>query len=409
MKIKTLILSTVAAAGLSTGAMAADLGVILPSLDICDAQGASGLMISGSNNCLVISGSVEYTLTYGEFGAASSAASAASKGTDFPADTTMDWKSQVVSTLKFVATSDTDIGAAVATIELKDTQGATENLVTASGVTVSQATVAIGGSGAFLQVGVGGQPKDAAGHAHDKHLWSSAGPTTGGQYIFTSFDLGNGMSASASLENTASATAATAGTVVGTLAYDMSGFSAYVTGAAGGLFAATAITWAAEAGVAYKDDMYSVSLNAAYDQSTAWKATAALGWTYDIFTLGATGEVTMSAAAVLGYKVDGTASVKVSDTVTLSAGAGYHVAGAVSNVVADVKVAVVLTDTLDAALKANIDYQLSAPSALGYGVGAELTWKPGSGVEGKLGAEYGQSTAGATTWNVSTGLSKSFD
>ncbi len=66
MKIRSLLLGSVAAAGLSTGAFAADLGV-LPSFDICDDLGLSGLTISSEDNCLVITGGVEYTFTWGDY------------------------------------------------------------------------------------------------------------------------------------------------------------------------------------------------------------------------------------------------------------------------------------------------------------------------------------------------------
>jgi hypothetical protein len=67
MKIRSLLLGSVAAAGLSTGgAYAADLGV-LTSLDVCDALGLSGLTISSDTNCLQITGEVKYKFTWGDY------------------------------------------------------------------------------------------------------------------------------------------------------------------------------------------------------------------------------------------------------------------------------------------------------------------------------------------------------
>src|SRR3954463_1058751 len=66
MKLKSLILGSVAAAGLSTGAFAADLGV-LTSLDVCDSLGISGLTISSDTNCLQISGGVSYEFNWGDY------------------------------------------------------------------------------------------------------------------------------------------------------------------------------------------------------------------------------------------------------------------------------------------------------------------------------------------------------
>src|SRR5690606_40077511 len=66
MKIRSLLLGSVAAAGLSTGAFAADLGV-LTSLDVCDALGLSGLTISSDTNCLQITGEVKYEFNWGDY------------------------------------------------------------------------------------------------------------------------------------------------------------------------------------------------------------------------------------------------------------------------------------------------------------------------------------------------------
>ncbi len=67
MKIRNLLLGSIALAGLSTtGAHAADLGV-LTSLDVCDALGLSGLTISSDTNCLQITGEVKYKLTWGDY------------------------------------------------------------------------------------------------------------------------------------------------------------------------------------------------------------------------------------------------------------------------------------------------------------------------------------------------------
>src|SRR6188768_1377557 len=66
MKIRSLILGSIAAAGLSTAGFAADLGV-LTSLDVCDALGLSGLTISSDTNCLQISGGVSYEMRFGDY------------------------------------------------------------------------------------------------------------------------------------------------------------------------------------------------------------------------------------------------------------------------------------------------------------------------------------------------------
>ncbi len=66
MKIRSLLLGSVAAAGLATTGYAADLGVVT-SLDICDELGLSGLTISSDDNCLVISGEVKFEYNIGDY------------------------------------------------------------------------------------------------------------------------------------------------------------------------------------------------------------------------------------------------------------------------------------------------------------------------------------------------------
>ena len=67
MKIRSLLLGSIAAAGLSTSAFAADVPQVLTTLDLCDALGLTGLTISSDNNCLQISGEVKYEFNWGDY------------------------------------------------------------------------------------------------------------------------------------------------------------------------------------------------------------------------------------------------------------------------------------------------------------------------------------------------------
>jgi len=67
MKIKSLILGSVAAAGLSTAPLAAGIETVLTSLDVCDALNISGLTLSSSDNCLQITGGVKYEFKWGDY------------------------------------------------------------------------------------------------------------------------------------------------------------------------------------------------------------------------------------------------------------------------------------------------------------------------------------------------------
>ena len=106
MKIRSLLLGSVAAAGLSTGgAYAADLGV-LTSLDICDSLGLSGLTISSDTNCLQITGEVKYAFSWGDYSGDSGVYIDTEAGTwDADAeDGAPDWDSRFDAWIKFVAT-----------------------------------------------------------------------------------------------------------------------------------------------------------------------------------------------------------------------------------------------------------------------------------------------------------------
>src|SRR5690349_19091193 len=125
MKIRSLLLGSVAAAGLSTGAFAADLGV-LTSLDVCDSLGLSGLTISSDTNCLQITGEVKYKFTWGDFGDAITVPTPADGGigVGIGGDGLNDWRSRFDAWIKFVATADSDFGPAKAVLKLKQTTAA---------------------------------------------------------------------------------------------------------------------------------------------------------------------------------------------------------------------------------------------------------------------------------------------
>jgi hypothetical protein len=123
MKIRSLLLGSVAAAGLSTGgAYAADLGV-LTSLDICDSLGLSGLTISSDTNCLQITGEVKYAFSWGDYsGDSDTYISTMDDAWDADADDgAPDWNSRFDAWIKFVATAESDFGPAKAVIKIKRT------------------------------------------------------------------------------------------------------------------------------------------------------------------------------------------------------------------------------------------------------------------------------------------------
>ena len=157
MKIKSLILGSVAAVGLSTGAMAADLGTVLTNLDVCDALGATGLTISSDTNCLIISGEVSYSFTWGDYNNSTVYATNVITGASYTlmapggaAGTELDWNSDVAANLRFEALADSSFGTARAVINLDYANGYTvvnETWVSSpSALTVDEAFVSVGDS-----------------------------------------------------------------------------------------------------------------------------------------------------------------------------------------------------------------------------------------------------------------------
>src|SRR3954464_4405467 len=138
MKIRSLLLGSVALAGLTTAGYAADLGVVT-SLDVCDELGLSGLTISSDDNCLVITGNVSFEYDLGNYkGAAGDHAyqtfANANNGSKYSVVDDIgfsDSNADVDSWLKFVGTANSDFGPASATIKLiqENNDGLTDSTV----------------------------------------------------------------------------------------------------------------------------------------------------------------------------------------------------------------------------------------------------------------------------------------
>jgi hypothetical protein len=260
MKLKSLILGTVAAAGLSTGAFAADLGV-LTSLDVCDSLGISGLTISSDTNCLQISGGVSYEFNWGDYRRSANFdqlppnpwADADDGNNDFAVNgyavngntgenEWLDYESKVEAWLRVVGTADSDFGPAKAVIGLHQVSryrttnagySATDNATVAGaggyfgqgvngdstqGLELSEAYVSIGDS-TVIMAGLRKDGKDGSiGNFDDDTpfnylgtfgssitdgglLFKDGAPIFGGASIQVVSDLGNGVSVGVGLEN----------------------------------------------------------------------------------------------------------------------------------------------------------------------------------------------------------------
>lgn len=271
MKLKSLILGSVAAAGLSTAGFAADLGV-LTSLDVCDELGLAGLTISSDTNCLQISGKVSYTFEYGNFGRAGYVIGQGpfpgpnndgNVSVDRPSDIAgNDWNSKVETLLKFVGTASSDFGPARVVINLRqrDYTRARDGITTfdgdAHGLRMEDAYVQVGDT-TILSAGKKGsifnegddEPFNFTGlfisKDADTGVWE--GPVRkGGHVIQLEHQFGEGFIGKIGLEalnreNIAAGIPPTgnavtdAGSLIGVIEYAGNGVTAHISGSIGGL------------------------------------------------------------------------------------------------------------------------------------------------------------------------------
>jgi hypothetical protein len=318
MKLKSLILGSVAAAGLSTAGFAADLGV-LTSLDVCDELGLSGLTISSDTNCLQISGGVSYEFVWGDFRSeATVAATHDSNRAISIGNAPTDWNSKVEAWLKFVGTASSDFGPAKAVIKIKEVDFMRVNRTTAAGVVttaydndgernglyVDEAYVSIGDTTVIMA----GKKGSIANLGDDEPfnylgLFGSDGidgkgvgidgdtSYLGGHVIQVVSDLGNGVSVGVGLENlngtskplplagddVVSQAAFTHGTLVGVVSYAGESLTAHLTGAAFGILDGTVESWALHAGATGTFDAFKVRGAIAYWDNVKFNGQTALG------------------------------------------------------------------------------------------------------------------------------------
>jgi hypothetical protein len=449
MKIRSLLLGSVAAAGLSTGAAyAADLGV-LTSLDVCDNLGLSGLTISSDTNCLQITGEVKYKFTWGDYRDDVTYI-------ETPDDTTTwiddnganDWESRFDAWIKFVATASSDFGPAKAVIKLKETdnsrvQGYTyasgSNVsstfvtsttvgsvtvtgtasVTASGtfasgvsyatysgsdtngVVMDEAYVSIGDStvisagkkGSIMNKG-DDEPLNWLGLFNAENVDNGVGWMAdigdGGHVIQIETDLGNGLSAKVGLENLNGGASDQTGTAVGVLAYSGDGLSAHITVAADGLLAGEIQDWGVHAGFAGTFDNFKVVAAGAFDSTDYWNVLASASATFDMFTIAGSVEAA-SDGDYLG--AGGSITAAVTEGVTLNVGGRWASYNSDESYEVAASVAASVTENLT--LTGTVGYVSSEDSSTDTFYGsAKLAWAPGgdaftSSVKGTITSDGG--------------------
>lgn len=414
MKIRNLLLGSVAIAGLSTGgAYAADLGV-LTSLDVCDSLGLSGLTISSDTNCLQISGSVEYDFTWGDYrlDAFSNSPDESIRGTNYVgADYgSNNWESKVDAWLKFVGTASSDFGKAKAVIKLESVEqtlasasGTYTSVYTSTGdddtsgnVYIDEAYVSIGDStiitaGKADSIFNDGDDVDLGwlqlfnSADVDDGVGDSTSIDTGGHVIQLTTQFGDGFSGGVALENLASADYQ-GGTLVGVVAYAGDGISAHASFKADGILNGNIDEWATHAGFAGTFDNFKVVVAGAFDSNDYWNVLASASATFDMFEIAGSVE-----AAEDDYTgAAGSISATVSDGIKLNVGGrwaddngtdGYEIA---AGIVADV------TETLK--LTGQVGYADNSVDDVFYG-SLEAAWAPGGGytssVKGTLSSDGG--------------------
>jgi len=422
MKIRSLLLGSAAAAGLATGAYAAD-PLTMTALDTCDALGKTGITISSDTDCVQISGEVKYEFNWGDYKGAqmlTTVAHANGAGTavtimdnDGAAGLELDWDSKLEWNIKLVATADSDGGPVSATIKIKEVQQwINQNEVYIAGkapaggvavpgtggdhtfgVITDEAYVSIG-DGTVIMIGKKGsimnkgddEPFNFLGLFNsdkvDKGvLWGAVpfGINDGGHVIQVVSDLGNGVSVGVGAENLNGGTApgvpgasTAAGTLVGVLSYTGEGITAHITGVAAGFLDGTIERYAVHAGFTGTFDMIKVRAAVAADNSGYFNALGTIEATFEMFKLALSAE----AASGGDYGVGGSISATVSDGVTIAVGGRFYndAAGPDAYQVA-AQVAAMVTETIKITAEGGI-YGNNAGVSTPY-VSAEVAYAPG--------------------------------
>jgi hypothetical protein len=386
MKIRSLLLGSVAAAGLSTAGFAADLGVVT-SLDVCDELGLSGLTISSDDNCLVITGGITMEYSYGDYnnGDEATDGDAAVDGQHITVlDIDDEWAAVLVADADGVSDSCLDIKL------LSENISATADPT----VVMDEAWVGIGDTTMLMAghkgsiyadgddvplnyLGLFVSDKVDKGVGHSSVAGASVTAATGGNVIQVVSNLGNGLSIGGGLENLQSSSPALI-TAVGVLTYKGDGISAHASGAIN-----QAGLWKAHAGFTGTWDPITVVAAVAANNGGWWNALGSVSATFDMFTLAVSGEATSGNE----YGLGGSISATVVDGITINLGSRYFNDPGNENawqVEGGVSAAVTETITLTAAVGA-INGNLSGGTIF-YGKGG-VAWAPGGGFTASINGE----------------------
>lgn len=450
MKLKSLILGSVAAAGLTTAGFAADLGV-LTSLDVCDTLGLSGLTISSDTNCVQISGNVSYEFNWGNYSGSYPAGvngltnpiilrksigfAPFTKIDRFDDAGSNDWETEISAWLQFVGTSSTDIGNASVHIKIKGDNDTviTNGVITGAGsnaVNLDEAYVSVGtdtvllvgkkGSIANFESGVYnfttlfGFSKTDPGTLYDADTGDNDGFGSSHSIQIVA-SLAEGVKAGIALENIngiGATGAAGAGNLVGILTYGGENLKAHATVFAAGILDGTVDAYGAHIGAVGTFDTFSLqgAFGYHYDVASAlsdYAATISGQLSLDIFKIAASFEVLGGTNVNTDYGFGGSIGAKVTDGIEFNLGGKYFVSNNgfanAYHVAAQIKAG--LTETIAATAEVGV-YGNNAGASDFYGAGG-LAWTPDTAAGGftsSLGAEVHQNGG----YKVTVKASKTF-
>lgn len=382
MKLKSLILGSIAAAGLSTAGFAADLGV-LTSLDVCDELGLSGLTISSDTNCLQISGGISYEFRFGNYRASDDYA-ITPVGNDFNRATggdsvgspdfigadegvfgENDWQSKVEAWLQFVGTAKSDFGPAKAVIKIKQveaTRARNDSYFGAGNGTswgdneplqLDEAYVSVGDSTVLMA----GKKSSIAnfGDSQPFNFLRTFGysgvdvgimfdtddelDVLGDQSIAIVSDLGNGFNVGVALENldglgndsAINQDASETGSLVGVVGYAGENITAHLTAFAVGVLDGDVDEFGLQAGATGTFDAFKLRAAAGYynddiEDLNRFHGLLSAQGTFDLFTIALSGEYQRAETAGVvddGFGFGGSIGATVSEGVAINLGARY--------------------------------------------------------------------------------------
>jgi hypothetical protein len=323
MKIRSLLLGSVAAAGLATTGFAADLGVVT-SLDICDELGLSGLTISSDDNCLVITGGVTFEYKIGDYDPGVVYTTFNRSGNNYEVDDNdgiLESNADVDAWLKFEAAANSDFGKATATIKL-----ISENItgLVDAPVLIDEAWVGIGDTtqlmagykGSIFNDGDDG-PLNYLGLFNssdvDAGVGFSASNARGGDVIQIKHDLGSGLVIKGGIEDLGSVGVSLL-TGVGVIEYAGDGVTAHASASIDtvGLF---------NVHTGFKGTWDPITVVGAVAVNNGWwNALGSVSATFDMFTIALSGEATSAG----DWGVGGSVAAALTDGVKINLGSRFY-------------------------------------------------------------------------------------